>query len=57
MKTAFGKDLRRRGESSMSPGRILEAGLKNLRQGHDKSAGEPAIPACTQLFDELDDLE
>ena len=37
----------------MKPGRILESGLAKL----GKSAGDPALPACAQLFDELDDLE
>ncbi len=54
LKTAFGKDLRRRGEASMKPGRILEAGLKKLGRSE---ANDPATPACAQLFDELDDLE
>ena len=56
--TAFGKDLRRRGEASMKPGRILEAGLASLKKtlGQD-NADDPATPACAQLFDELDDLE
>jgi hypothetical protein len=53
MKTAFGDDLRRRGEASMEPGRILEAGRKTLGD----AAGDPATPACDKLFDELDDLE
>ncbi|MEZ4383101.1 MAG: hypothetical protein R3A79_17370 [Nannocystaceae bacterium] len=53
MTTAFGDDLRRRGEASMEPGRILEAARKTLGD----AAGDPATPACDKLFDELDDLE
>lgn len=53
MTTAFGDDLRRRGEASMEPGRILEAARKTL----GVAAGDPATPACDKLFDELDDLE
>ncbi len=53
MKTEFGGDLRRRGEDSMKPGRILEAGQKKLGE----RPGDPATPSCEQLFDELDDLE
>ncbi len=53
IKTEFGADLRRRGEASMKPGRILEAGRETLGE----RPGDPATPACEQLFDELDDLE
>jgi len=53
MKTGFGDDLRNRGEESMTPGRILEAGRRSLGD----QDGDPATPACAKLFDELDDLE
>lgn len=53
MKTAFGDDLRRRGETSMHPGRILEAGRAALGD----RPGDPAAPSCAPLFAELDDLE
>ena len=54
LKTEFGAELRRRGEDSMKPGRILEAGRKKLGE---RPSGDPPTPACDQLFDELDDLE
>ncbi len=51
--TALGQDLRRRGEETMRPGRLLQAAARDLAI----PAGDPAIPACNALFDDLDDLE
>lgn len=52
-RTAFGQELRRRGEASMTPGRLLEAALRDMA----KRPGDPTTPACDALVGELDELE
>ena len=52
LRTSVGDDLRRRGEDTPHPGRLLEAAAR-ARGLLD----HPAIPACAALFAELGDLE
>jgi len=51
--SARGEALRREGEQTPRPGRVLEAGARAA----GIAADDPAIPSCTALFAELDDLE
>ena len=53
LKTAWGKQARKEGSDADQPGRFLEKQIETL----SPKAADPALPACRELLDYIDEVE